>query len=60
MTHVMLKKICKNLNMPIELELSSRYALYPVVLVCALFVSLTFLNLLHSACDALAVQHERH
>ena len=45
MTHVILKKICMNLNMLIELKLSSRYALYPVVLVCAVFVSLTFLYL---------------
>ncbi len=45
MTHVMLQKICKNLNMPIELKLSSRYALYPVVFVCVLFVRLTFLYL---------------
>jgi hypothetical protein len=45
MTHVMMKKICKNLNIPIEIKLSTRYALYPVVLVCAMFVSLTFLYL---------------
>ena len=47
MTNVMMKKICKTLNMPIELKLSSRYALYSVVFVCAILsLILLYLSLL--------------